>query len=206
MYTNFNLGDNYTKYIYLNMTQEFLMNASMEDATKQFDQELREYVELVNSIEDVETLNKMEQDVIKEQDDVNAYLKTVQYKLADNVEFDGEKYSVSEIVKAIVYFINKKEVEWKYTLGLYQLVKFWKSNNPSIIDYGVYDSTLRILNQVAFQGFSEWRDILVCNEYFKTAHESYSKDTSWLIFTSEKHNVILDRMKVLENLNAEVEE
>ena len=66
MYTDFNLDDNYTKYIYLNMTQEFLMNASMEDATKQFDQELREYVELVNSIEDVETLNKMEQDVIKE--------------------------------------------------------------------------------------------------------------------------------------------
>lgn len=188
------------------MTQEFLMNASMEDATKQFDQELREYVELVNSIDDVAKLNEMEQEVLKEQDDVNAYLKTVQYELPESVVFDSKEYSVSEIAKAIVYFINKKEVEWKYTLGLYQLVKFWKSNNPSVIDYGVYDSTLRILNQVAFQGFNEWRDILICNEYFKSAHESYSKDTSWLIFTSEKHNVILDRMKMLDSVNAEVEE
>ena len=188
------------------MTQEFLNKASMEDATKQFDQELREYVELVNSIDDVDKLNEMEQEIFKEQDEVKAYLKTVQYRLPESVVFDGEEYSVSEIAKAIVYFINKKEVEWKYTLGLYQLVKFWKSNNPSIIDYGVYDSTLRILNQVAFQGFREWRDILVCNEYFKSAHESYSKDTSWSIFTSEKHNVILDRMKMLDTVNTEVEE
>lgn len=177
----------------------------MEDATKQFDQELREYVELVNSIEDVETLNKMEQDVIKEQDDVNAYLKTVQYKLADNVEFDGGNYKLSDIAKNIVYFINKRDVEWKYTLGLYQLVQFWKSNNPSVVDYGVYDSTLRILNQNTYKGYNEWRDILACNEFFKSAHESYSKDTSWLIFVSEKHNVILDRMKALDQLAAEIE-
>ena len=177
----------------------------MEDATKQFDQELREYVELVNSIEDVETLNKMEQDVIKEQDDVNNYLHTVQYQLQDSVEFDGGNYKLSDIAKNIVYFINKRDVEWKYTLGLYQLVQFWKSNNPSVVDYGVYDSTLRILNQNTYKGYNEWRDILACNEFFKSAHESYSKDTSWLIFVSEKHNVILDRMKALDQLAAEIE-
>ena len=187
------------------MTQEFLRNSSMEEATKQFDQELREYVELVNSIDDVNKLNEMEQDIIKEQDDVNAYLKTTQYQLPDGVDFDGEHYTVKDIANKVIYFVNKKEVEWKYTLGLYQLVKFWKVNNPSIIDYGVYDTTLRMLNQIGFQGFSEWRDILACNEYFKTAHESYSKDTSWLIFVSEKHNVILDRMKALDQLEAEIE-
>lgn len=187
------------------MTKEFLNSASMEDATKQFDQELREFVELVNSIDSVEELNKMEESIMKEQDDINSYLKTVQYELPNGVDFDDEHYTVKEIANKVIYFVNKKEVEWKYTLGLYQLIKFWKTNNPSVIDYGVYDSTLRILNQISFQGFSEWRDILACNEYFKSAHESYSKDTSWLIFVSEKHNVILDRMKVLEALTQEVE-
>lgn len=188
------------------MTKEFLRDSSMEEVTKQFDQELREHVELVNSIEDVEKLNEMEQEIIQEQDDVNAYLKTTQYQLPDGVDFDGEHYTVKDIANKVIYFVNKKEVEWKYTLGLYQLVKFWKTNNPSIIDYGVYDTTLRILNQIGFQGFSEWRDILVCNEYFKTAHENYSKDTSWLIFTSEKHNAILDRINALQKLAEIVEE
>ena len=47
------------------MTQEFLRDSSMEEATKQFDQELREYVELVNSIDNVDKLNEMEQFYIK---------------------------------------------------------------------------------------------------------------------------------------------
>jgi hypothetical protein len=188
------------------MTQEFLRDSNMEEATKQFDMELREYVELVNSIDDADKLNEMEQELLKEQDEVNAYLKTTQYQLPDGVDFDGEHYTVKDIANKVIYFINKKEVEWKYTLGLYQLVKFWKTNNPSIIDYGVYDSTLRMLNQIPFQGFSEWRDILACNEYFKSAHDSYSKDTSWLIFVSEKHNAILDKLSALGALNNELEE
>lgn len=187
------------------MTKEFLNSHTMDEVAAQFDQELREYSELVNTIDDVEKLNEMEAELMKEQDDVNDYLHTVQYQLQDSVVFDGENYKLSDIAKNVVYFINKRDVEWKYTLGLYQLVQFWKSNNPSVVDYGVYDSTLRILNQNSYKGYNEWRDILACNEFFKSAHESYSKDTSWLIFVSEKHNVILDRMKALDQLAAEME-
>ena len=179
------------------MTKEFLAEHSLEECSTQFDNELEEYQKLVNSTETVDELEEMEKEVMKEQDEVNAYLKTVQYQLPDSVVFDGEKYTRKEIAVKTVYFLNKKEVEWKYTLGLYQLVKFWKSENPTTIDYGAYDSTLRLLNQVSFKGFSEWRDILACNEYFKVAHEAYSKDTSWLIFESEKHNRIMQRMQLL---------
>lgn len=179
------------------MTKEFLSEHSLEECATRFDEELKEYKELVNTVDTVEKLEEMEREVLKEQDEVNDYLRTVQYQLPDKVEFDGESYTKRDIALKTVYFLNKKEVEWKYTLGLYQLVKFWKSENPTTIDYGVYDSTLRLLNQVSFKGFQEWRDILACNEYFKSAHEAYSKDTSWLIFESEKHNTLMDRMQLL---------
>lgn len=187
------------------MTKEFLKEHNTEEVAKQFDQELRDFVNHVNIVESVETLDEMEQQLIKEQDEVNDYLKNVTYELADDVMFDGERYTLSAIAKTIVYFISKKEVEWKYTLGLYQLVKFWKSNNPKVVEYGTYDSTLRILNQLPYKGFNEWRDILACNEYFRTAHDDYSKDTSWLIFVSEKHNALMDRRAALEKLREELD-
>ncbi len=187
------------------MTKEFLKEKSLQEVAAAFDEELEQYTKQVNAVEDVEELKKMEEEVIKEQDSVNAYLKDLKYTLQPEVAFDGTVYSLSQIAGKIIYFLNKKEVEWKYTYGLYELVKFWKSNSPTEITYGAYDSTLRLLNQVTFRGFTEWKDILAINEYMKSSHENYSKDTSWVIFCSEKHNAILDRMKQLEQVNSEVE-
>ena len=184
------------------MTKEVLQEKSLEEIAKQFDDELEEYVKEVNKIEDRALLLDMEQEVMKEQDEVSDYLKKVEYDLPKDVVFDGVKYTVKDIATKIIYFLNKKEVEWQYTLGLYQLVKFWKSENPTTITYGAYDSTLRLLNQVSFKGYSEWKDILAVNEYMKHGHERYSKDTSWVYFCSEKHNTIMDRMKVLDELDA----
>lgn len=179
------------------MTKEFLNENTLEVVAQQFDQELQEFGIQVGEITELDQLDELEKEIMKEQDEVDAYLRTVQYQLPDSAVFDGEKYSLNDIAKNIVYFINKREVEWKYTLGLYQLVKFWKSQNPTVIDYGVYDSTLRILNQNSFKGYQEWKDILACNEYLKSAHEGYSKDTSWLIFVSEKHNMIMSQRDLL---------
>lgn len=187
------------------MTKEFLLEHNMEEVAAQFDQELREFNDMVNTIDNVEQLKELEEQILKEQDEVNAYIKEVKYELQPSVVFDGETYKLADVAKNIIYFINKREVEWKYTLGLYQLVKFWKSSNPTTVDYGTYDSTLRILNQNSYKGYSEWKDILVCNEYFKSAHDSYSKDTSWLIFESEKHNIVMDRMQALGALQEEIE-
>ena len=188
------------------MTKEFLQENDIDTVAKQFDTELTEYINQVNKIDDREVILEMEKQVIAEQDEVSEYLKNLKYELPNNVEFDGNKFTVKDIANKIIYFLNKKEVEWKYTLGLYQLVKFWKQENPTEILYGAYDSTLRLLNQVTFRGFHEWRNILAVNEYLKSAHERYSKDTSWVLFCSEKHNALMDRMKQLDQVQAEVTE
>jgi hypothetical protein len=43
----------------------------------------------------------------------------------------------------------------------------------------------------------EWTDILAVNEYLAVAHNEYSLDTGMLIFYSECHNALMDRMKAL---------
>ena len=97
----------------------------------------------------------------------------------------------------IIYFINKNEVQWQYTLGLYQLCRFWKNTSNEVITYGQLDSTLRILEQQKFRGFDEWRNILLVNEYMKALHEDYTKDLAVQIALSQKHNSILERMDLI---------
>jgi quinol monooxygenase YgiN len=80
---------------------------------------------------------------------------------------------------------------------MYQLIRLWRSANLTQISYEAYDSTLRILNQTKFKGFEEWKDILVVNEYLSSCHMQYVKDTSYMIYLAQKHNTILDRMKMI---------
>lgn len=187
------------------MNEKFLKEQSLQEVAAQFDKELSDYVKEVMAVDDQAVLADMEQAVIKEQQEVDKYIGQVKYQLPKEVVFDGEKRSLARIAGDIIYFLNKKEVEWQYTNGLYELVKFWKGNNPTTISYGAYDSTLRLLNQVQYKGFEEWRNILAINEYMKVAHEQYSKDTSWVYFEAEKHNAILDRMKQLDDIKNQVD-
>ena len=131
-------------------------------------------------------------------DEVQAHLDAVSYELPVHTEYAGKKYSKKDVAAKIVYMLNKLEVKWEQTLGLYQLVTMWKSEDFKQIPYRVYDSTLRCLNAVSFKGMQEWTDILVVNEYLSQCHNEYSLDTGMLVYLSECHNKLLNRMKELE--------
>jgi hypothetical protein len=45
---------------------------------------------------------------------------------------------------------------------------------------------------------SEWTDILVINAYLSGCHNDYSLDTGMLVYLSETHNLVMNRMKELE--------
>lgn len=136
-----------------------------------------------------------EQKLMAEMDIVQERLNTVTYELPSHAEHDGKKYSRNDIAGKIVYFLNKLEVKWEHTLGLYQLVQAWKHDDFTKIPYNVYDSTLRTLNTVSFKGFSEWTDILAINAYLSTCHNEYSLDTGMLVYLHECHNILMNRMK-----------
>lgn len=164
------------------------------------------YREKVANFTNLDECNAEEQVLMAEMDTVQEKLDNVAYELPTGVEYDGKKYSKKDIVTKIIYFLNKLEVKWEQTLGLYQLVAMWKSETFTHVPYRVYDSTLRCLNQVTFKGFSEWTDILAVNEYLSVCHNLYSLDTGMLIYLSECHNVLMNKMKDLNPQDESVPE
>lgn len=187
------------------MTRKDLNEKNYKEVEQTLENELTLYSESISVIDDIEKLEKEEQEVIKELDEYDEYLNSVNYELPRECVYDGEKFNKNEIIQAIIYNLNKIEVEYQYTLGMYQLVKMWKNVDMPTINYKAYDSTLRCLNGCKFKGYQEWRDILMVNSYLSKCHEAYKMDLAYLIYLSTKHNTILDRMKSL-NTQEEISE
>lgn len=154
------------------------------------------YAEQVAKMETVDECLNEEQVLMASLDEVQARLDAVRYDLPEEVTYEGITYSKQEIGIAIAKFLNKLEVKWEQTLGLHQLVQFWKSD-AAVVAYRVYDSTLRCLNQVTFKGDEEWTPILAINAYLSMTHNEYSLDTGMVVYLSEMHNIVMDRMKAL---------
>lgn len=191
------------------MTKNFLWNEgeTPKEFAERLQKQLDEYKLKVAEIKTKDELDAEEKVRMDEISKYENYLKETVYTLADSVEFDGSKYSKKEIASTILYFLNKIEVKWDFTLGLYELSKLW-ANNVEQITYGQMDSTLRTLDQVQFKGRKEWKDILAVNEYFKHNNEEFSIDTAGLIYMHQCHNAVMDQqelIKTIENHNSEVE-
>jgi hypothetical protein len=180
------------------VTRISLNDKTQQEVQSMLQADLEEYAVMVNEIADKEGLLNMEASLMTEHDNFQAILKQTNYDLVDEILFDGEVYKKSEIADHIAYFLNKHEVEWSYTLGMYQLVQLWRNANITQIPYEAYDSTLRVLNQTKFKGYTEWRDILAANEFLSSCHAEYVRDTSYLIYLSQKHNILLDKLKAQE--------
>lgn len=177
-------------------TKEQKQETALEQA-KRLQAEVDAYKKEIEEINDADALKEKEKEIIAEMDKFDEYIKSRTYPVPNGVDFEGEHYSRSDVAGEIIYFINKNEVQWQYTLGLYQLCRFWKNTSNEVITYGQLDSTLRILEQQKFRGFDEWRNILLVNEYMKALHEDYTKDLAVQIALSQKHNSILERMDLI---------
>ena len=172
------------------------MTAKLEESILQFEEELA-------GINDVEALKKLEGDLMVEFDEYDEHIKNVKYRLEEFVEYDGTKQSANEIQRNIIYFLNKIESEFRTTLGIYQMIRYWKKNTDLEIPYQVYESTLRTLGTLKYKGEQEMLNILITNNWFATAHEAYKKDAMWQGYLSTLHNDILKRMQELTGVEPE---
>lgn len=171
----------------------------MEQTKTQFDVELEKFKKSLETKTTDELLN-IEADIIKEQDEFDSLSKEFCYKFPEKIDFDNEKITNKEVVKKIIYFLNKQETSWQFTLGMYELINFWKKyDNKSDIPHGTYDSTLRLLGQMKFKGHQEFEDILIINEAFTVSHPEYVKNIETQMYISSKHNAVLDKMQVKNN-------
>ena len=186
-------------------SQEVLDEVHLETAqemAERLQKEVDAYKEMVSTKETQEELDELEREIMKEMDAYDEYIKGVRYNLPETTVFEGKTYTRSAIADKITYFISKIEQTWQYVLGLYELCKYWKSNETEIA-FGPLDSTLRLLDQCKFKGMTEWRDILIVNEYMKALHEQYAKDTTQHIALAQRHNAIIQQRDLIAPVKVE---
>ena len=184
---------------------EDLRVETAQEMAERLQKEVDAYKEKVSKVETQEELDELEKEIMKEMDVYDEYIKGVRYALPESTMFEGKMYTRSAVADKITYFISKIEQSWQYVLGLYELCKYWKSSALEIA-FGPLDSTLRLLDQCKFQGMTEWRDILIVNEYMKALHEQYAKDTTQHIALAQRHNAIIQQRDLITPVKVEDKE
>lgn len=160
----------------------------MDQLKKQ--KELEDYKKLINS-KNLEEVLAIEKEIIAEADQINEKIQKYEFKLSSK----GYK----EAAEAIRYFLNKQTVTWQYTVGMITMFDFWEpTKNPKTVLYPMFDGTLRTLGELKFTGYQEWTKVVAINNYFKDIRDEYSELTEEIWDNAAKHNVICDRIQLLD--------
>lgn len=184
------------------LKREDLNGKTLQDVQKLLENEVADYKVNAETYTEEEALQQ-EQELMQVMNEYDGYLRTVTYELGEQCEFDGQVFNKKTVSDFIVDIINNQELEWSYTLGMYDMVKLWKNKDLKEVNYHAYDSTLRTLGQCKYKGFENWRKILAINSWLSGCHDEYVMDTNYMIYLSQLHNVLID---VIKKFNPGVEE
>lgn len=164
--------------------------------------QLDKYVALQNEIKEFkaslegkakEELNKIEQDLIKESDEVNEKVQASELKLSA----DG----YAEACKAIKALISKTTVAWQQVQMMLDIYDAWnEATEPTKVTYKNLDATLRQLGQLQFSGVEEWQACDTVNKYMEASglKDAYLEATEQLYFYAEKHNAVMQAQEALD--------
>lgn len=154
----------------------------------------------------LDELKGIEAELMVEMQEDDKHLEEVAYELADSAEFDGTKVNSDKIAEKIVGFLDRLEVEWRATLGIYQAIKFWRKEFEGTVTYPVFDTTLRLLGTLKFKGEVDCKNVLLINNWFSTAHKDYAIDNVWKSYLAAKHQAIMQAMQSLQEAENPTEE
>ncbi len=136
----------------------------------------------------LEELQALEQEVIKEAEGID--------KEVSETEFDLPKENYAVVAKAIHTILDKKTVQWQFTLGMVSMYDFWdEKKNPGKVTYPMLDGTLRALGEATFSGYDEWAAVVAINKYFEPVREAYVKTTEKVYDVASKHNILIDKIQ-----------
>lgn len=182
--------------------REELVGKSQQEIQEMLEQDVQKYIVEVTELSDEAEVLAKEEEIMALMNENDEYMKGIIYNINDSCKFDGTVYNAETVCKYVAEFVETNEVEWSYTLGLYELSKLWRKN-PTTIQYHAYDSTLRILGGLKYKGREQWKKILIINDFLGGCHVEYVRDTSYMIYLSNLHNVVIDALK---KFNPDVEE
>ena len=134
----------------------------------------------------VEELQQLEQEIVAEAE------ATDKEVAATTFEMPAENYDVA--AEAIRFFLNKRTVQWQYTLGMVGMYDFWGEVPAENIPYPQLDSILRVLGEMQFTGYEEWVRIVMLNKFFEPLREQYVNVTQKVYDVATKHNMIMEKL------------
>ena len=136
----------------------------------------------------LEELQALEQEVVTEAEKTDKEISEKYFELpTENYEF---------VAKAIHTILDKKTVQWQFTLGMVSMYDFWdETQNPGKVAYPMLDGTLRALGEASFTGYSEWAAVVAINKYFESLREEYINITERVYDIASKHNVLIDKIQ-----------
>ena len=133
----------------------------------------------------LEELKALEQEIIKEADDIDKEVSSKEFKL------DKTNYAI--VAQGIRDLLNKKTVQWQFTLGMVAMYDFWDpKKNPGKVVYPMLDGTLRALGDATFTGYEEWASVVAINKYFEGIRQEYVDTTEKVYDIAAKHNAVID--------------
>lgn len=144
-------------------------------------------------------LVELEDFVIMSQQDNEEIIKNAKYDLPKKVELYNKTYLAEKIHEFIIEFVNKIEVEWNATLGIVEVIDYWKNYDGKGVTYSAYDSTARLLGLIKYKGYDNCVKVLVVHEYLKSANKDFGHDHLYTRYLAEVHNMVIDQMHKLDN-------
>lgn len=174
--------------------REELAGKTQQEIQELLEGDVQNFIVQVTELGEEGEVIAAEEDIVAAMRENDEYLRSVVYNVAEQAEYDGQVFNKETMCKAIAEFVATQEVEWSYTLGMYELHKLWKAV-PETVQYHAYDSTLRILGGLKYKGFESWKKILAVNDFLGACHETYVRDTAYMIYLSNLHNVVIDALK-----------
>lgn len=133
-------------------------------------------------------LKDLEEEIVKEADAIDKEVTTKEFDLPE------ENYKI--VAKAIKKILEKKTVQWQFTLGMVAMCDFWdEEKKPEKVAYPMLDGTLRALGECTFTGYDEWAAVVAINKYFEDIREEYINTTEKVYDIAAKHNAIMDAIQ-----------
>ena len=132
-------------------------------------------------------LEAIEQDLIKEFDELNEKRKTTEFTLPK------EGWELTS--KTICDFLDKKEAPWNVGFALIGIYEFWKKEkNPKKIPFSVFELTIQTLGELTYKGYDEWSAIAGINKWFEPMHPAYAEIVMGMRYLGMKHSAVQDAM------------
>ena len=135
----------------------------------------------------LEELQVLEQEIVKEAEEADKEVSSKEFKL--------DKKNYQTVAQGTRDLLNKKTVQWQFTLGMVAMYDFWDpEKNPGKVLYPMLDGTLRALGDATFTGYEEWASVVAINKYFEGIRQEYIDTTEKVYDIAAKHNAVIDAM------------